>query len=57
MRYPGSRDRPVEVLGDEIIVTMPGTSFRVVYEKLNAVQLIAKAFTARNSEHSLILEL
>ena len=40
-----------EVAGDEIIVTMPGTSFSVVYEKLNGVQLIAKSFTSqRNSE-------
>ena len=40
----------VEVSGDEIIVTMPGTSFKVIYEKLNAAQLVAKTFTARHNE-------
>jgi hypothetical protein len=37
----------VEVAGDEIVVTMPGTSFKVVYEKTDEGQLIANSFSAR----------
>jgi hypothetical protein len=37
----------VEVSGPEIIVTMPGTSFSVVYEKTDDNQLIANSFSAR----------
>jgi hypothetical protein len=37
----------VEVFDDEIIVTMPGTSFSVVYEKTKNHRLIARAFSGR----------
>ncbi len=40
----------VEVLGAEIIVRMPGTSFSVVYEKTDENQLIASSFSARKPE-------
>ena len=36
----------VEVSGAEIIVTMPGTRFSVVYEKTDDNQLIANSFSA-----------
>ena len=39
-----------EVAGDEIIVTMPGTNFRVAYEKTEGGKLIASSFSGRNSE-------
>lgn len=37
----------VEVLDDEILVTMPGTSFSIVYEKTKNNQLIASSFSGR----------
>jgi hypothetical protein len=37
----------VEVLDDEILVTMPGTSFSIVYEKTKDNQLIASSFSGR----------
>jgi hypothetical protein len=40
----------VEVLGDEILVTMPGTSFSIVYEKTKDNQLIASSFSGRNNQ-------
>ena len=36
----------VEVLGADIVVTMPGTSCRVVYTKTDDNKLIASTFTA-----------
>ena len=40
----------VEVAGSEIVVTMPGTSLSVVYEKTEDNQLIANSFSARKDE-------
>jgi hypothetical protein len=40
----------VEVLDDEILVTMPGTSFSIVYEKTKDNQLIASFFSGRNNQ-------
>ena len=40
----------VEVKGGEIIVTMPGTSLSVVYEKTDDDQLIANSFSARKDD-------
>jgi hypothetical protein len=40
----------VEVKGGEILVTMPGTSLSVVYEKTEDNQLIANSFSARKDE-------
>ena len=40
----------VEVLDDEILVTMPGTSFSIVYEKTKDNQLIANSFSARKNQ-------
>jgi hypothetical protein len=37
----------VEVLDDEILVTMPGTSFSIVYERTKDNQLIASYFSGR----------
>ena len=37
----------VEVLDEEILVTMPGTSFSIVYEKTKHNQLIASSFSGR----------
>ena len=37
----------VEVLDGEILVTMPGTSFSVVYEKTKNNRLIASSFSGR----------
>jgi len=37
----------VEVLDDEILVTMPGTSFSIVYERTMDNQLIASYFSGR----------
>jgi hypothetical protein len=37
----------VEVVGAEIVVRLPGTSFSVVYEKTDDNHLIANAFSAR----------
>jgi hypothetical protein len=39
----------VEVKGGEILVTMPGTSLTVVYEKPDDDQLIANSFSARKT--------
>jgi hypothetical protein len=36
----------VEVLGEDIVVTMPGTSCRVVYTKSEDNKLIASTFSA-----------
>ena len=46
----------VEVFDDEIIVTMPGTSFSVVYEKTKNHRLIASAFSGRkvHDERSMV---
>ena len=40
----------VEVLDNEILVTMPGTSFSIVYEKAKDNQLIASSFSGRNNQ-------
>ena len=40
----------VEVAGSEILVTLPGTSLSVVYEKTDENQLIASSFSARKDE-------
>jgi hypothetical protein len=40
----------VEVKGGEILVTMPGTSLSVAYEKTEDNQLIANSFSARKDE-------
>jgi hypothetical protein len=40
----------VEVLGSEIIVSMPGTSFNVVYEKTDDNQLLANSFSGRKGQ-------
>jgi hypothetical protein len=40
----------VEVSGGEILVTLPGTSLSVVYEKTDNNQLIANSFSARKDE-------
>jgi hypothetical protein len=37
----------VEVLDDEILVTMPGTSFSIVYERSKDNQLVASSFSGR----------
>ena len=37
----------VEVFDEEIVVTMPGTSFSVMYEKTKNNQLIASSFSGR----------
>jgi|SRR6476620_1571335 len=37
----------VEVLDEEILVTMQGTSFSIVYEKTKHNQLIASSFSGR----------
>ena len=37
----------VRVLGPDIIVTMPGTSFRVMYTKTEDNKLVASGFSAR----------
>jgi len=37
----------VEVLDGEILVTMPGTSFSIVYERTKDNQLIASYFSGR----------
>ncbi len=41
----------VEVLGDEIVVTMPGTDFSIVYEKVEDNRLIASTFSARKVQN------
>jgi len=40
----------VKVSGADIIVTMPGTSFNVVYEKTGDNQLIANSFSAPKAQ-------
>ncbi len=37
----------VDVLDDEILVTMPGTSFSIIYERTKDNQLIASHFSGR----------
>ena len=37
----------VEVAGDVIVVTMPGTGFSITYEKTDNNQLVANSFSAR----------
>ena len=39
----------VEVLDEEILVTMPDTSFSIVYEKTKHNQLIASSFSGRKN--------
>jgi len=41
----------VEVLDDEILVTMPGTSFSIVYERTKDNQLIASDFSGRKVQN------
>jgi hypothetical protein len=41
----------VQVLGPDIIVTMPGTSFRVIYTKTEDDTLIASGFTTKKLEN------
>ena len=38
-----------EVVGDEIIVTMPGSSFKVTYMNAGNGQLVANSFDSSNS--------
>ncbi len=38
------------VVGNEIVITMPGTNFKVAYEKSEEGGLVARSFTARNSD-------
>jgi hypothetical protein len=40
----------VEVFDEEILVTMPGTSFSIVYEKTKHNQLIASSFSGRKMQ-------
>jgi hypothetical protein len=40
----------VEVFDEEILVTMPGTSFSIVYEKTKHNQLIASYFSGRKMQ-------
>src|SRR5262245_49046529 len=48
MKLPFTRSKiAVEVLDDEILVTMPGTSFSIVYERTKHNRLIASYFTGR----------
>lgn len=37
----------VEVLDDEILVTMPGTSFSIAYKRMKDNQLVASYFSGR----------
>ncbi len=47
----------VEVLGDEIIVILPATSYGVTYYKpANSAQLFAKNFLPKNDSHAPITE-
>jgi len=41
----------VRVLGPDIIVTLPGTSFRVMYTKTKDNKLVASGFSARKLEN------
>jgi hypothetical protein len=40
----------VEVAGDVLVVTMPGTAFRIAYEKTEDNRLVASSFHARRRE-------
>jgi hypothetical protein len=37
----------VEVAGDVLVVTMPGTTFSITYEKTDENQLVASSFRSR----------
>ncbi len=37
----------VEVAGDVLVVTMPGTTFSITYEKTDENRLVARSFQAR----------
>jgi hypothetical protein len=39
----------VEVAGDVLVVTMPGTSFSITYEKTDQNRLVATSFHARKA--------
>jgi hypothetical protein len=39
-----------EVAGDEIIVTMPGSSFKVTYTKAESGQLVASSFDSSKTQ-------
>ena len=41
----------VEVAGDVLVVTMPGTTFSITYEKTDENQLVASCFQARKLPH------
>ena len=41
----------VEVVGDVLVVTLPGTTFSVTYEKTDENQLVASSFKARKLPH------
>ena len=41
----------VEVLGGKIVVTMRGTDFSIVYEKVEDNHLIASTFSARKPQN------
>ena len=41
----------IRVLGSDIIVTMPGTSFRVMYTKTEDNKLVASGFSARKLDN------
>ena len=40
----------VEILDDEILVTMPGTTFSIVYERTKDSRLIASYFSGRKAQ-------
>jgi hypothetical protein len=42
----------VEVAGDVIVVTMPGTGFSITYEKTDNNQLVANSFSARKTQRT-----
>ena len=41
----------VEVAGDVLVVTMPGTTFSITYEKTDENRLVASSFQARKLPH------
>ncbi len=41
----------VEVAGDVLVVTMPGTTFSITYGKTDENQLVASSFQARKLPH------
>jgi len=41
----------VEVAGDVLVVTMPGTTFSITYEKTDENRLVASSFQARKQHN------